>query len=232
MDTWNGFWLRFLCAVVLLSVVCGYCFGVGVEEGLVIGSVEVAGNVSRDRRSILSRARVRVGDVFDEKSVSEDAERIAGLDGVSSSYYNTELVEGKVRLVFVVVEQQRIRSIVFFGNKKLKDGSLKTTVGFNVGEYLDTFLARRSVSDLVERYHKKGYSKVEVSLDEASLKLGNIKYSIKEGPRTRVKQVGFAGNSDILSKSLSREVKTRKRKFVVWPAYYSAEVVAEDVTNL
>lgn len=237
MDTWKGFWRRFLCAVVLLSIICGYCFSADEAEddpeGKVIESVDVISHVSHGRSSILSRVRTEVGDVFNGKNAEKDAENIATkLPGVRRSYHSAEVVDGKVRVVFVVLGYQRIRSIVFLGNKKLKDGSLKKTVGFEIDGYLEKTKVRLSVSDLEEKYYKKGYAGVEIKLDEAGLDVGNIIYRVKEGPRTRVKQVSFTGNVDILSKSLARAVKTRKRKFIFWPAYYSKDVVSEDVTKL
>ena len=118
MDIRKGFWLRSLFAVVLSSVICGDFFGADAAdndpEGKVIESVKVVGNVSRDRR-ILAAAEIFKGEVFSKNSASRGVERIAELEGVSSSAYvdPPEVVDGKVRLVFVVTEQRLIRSIVF-----------------------------------------------------------------------------------------------------------------------
>ncbi|MCJ7729106.1 MAG: hypothetical protein MUO27_04410, partial [Sedimentisphaerales bacterium] len=74
------------------------------EPELPIGSIEVVGVRSVASTLVLSEVRSRVGELFDAQTAAADARRIAELPGVENSYYNTAVVDGKIKLTFVVVE--------------------------------------------------------------------------------------------------------------------------------
>ena len=60
-------------------------------EGLVIESVDVAGNVTLSRSEVLSVVRVRAGQVFNAETVSEDAKLLGKLEGVERAYENVRI---------------------------------------------------------------------------------------------------------------------------------------------
>jgi len=128
---------------------------------LSIGSIRIDGNVSISRAQILSKVRSRVGDLFDEEMVKEDAKRIAGLPGVERSYYNTAVFENGIQLTFVVVERNIVRSIDFIGNRKVEAKVLQRKLGFKMGDYLDPILAEAYRRTLTEFYRKKGHAFVK-----------------------------------------------------------------------
>jgi outer membrane protein assembly complex protein YaeT len=197
-----------------------------------IGSVRTVGNRSIETDKILSCVRSRTGQVFDEKLASEDAKRIAGLEGVEYAYYSTEIVEGAVQLTFVVAERPVVRSIVFKGNKKVRAGTLRTKLGFKKGERLEVVVAEAGRTDLVELYRKKGFAFAEVRLDDEKLRSGEVVYTIEEGPRVKITAVRFKGNDSIKNGDLRKVIKTEARKFVFWPSYYTEEGIEKDVLKL
>ena len=105
----------------LMLVIAGFCLAEDNQEvsavGKKISSIETAGNVSISRSKIISRIRARVGEKFDEDSASEDVKRIAKIDGVKYSYYNTVVNGDQVKLTYVVNEKNLIRSMEFAGIK-------------------------------------------------------------------------------------------------------------------
>lgn len=227
-------WFTFM---ITLAVGAGFCRAqdtgaASAGEGLRIGSVETMGNVTINTDKILATVRARKGQSFDAALATEDARRIAGLDGVEYAYYNTEVVGNQVKLTFVVVEKNLVRLLAFKGNKQISSGKLAKESAFKKGDYLDVFLARDGVERMVELYHKRGHAFVEVSLDEAKLAQGQVVYNIKEGPRVKVKQIEFEGNESIQSKKLKKAIKTRTRKFFFWPVYYDRQVISEDLAKL
>jgi len=227
-------WFTFM---IILSVVAGYCRAqdtgaASAGEGLRIGSIETKGNVTISTAKILSTVRARTGQLFDADLAEEGAQGIAGLDGVEYAYYNIEVVEGAVKLTFVVVEKNLVRLLAFKGNKQISSGKLAKELAFKKGDYLDMFLVRDGLGRMVELYHKRGHAFVEVSLDEAKLAQGQVVYDIKEGPRVKVKQVEFEGNEFLQSKELKKAIKTRTRKFLFWPVYYDQQVISEDLAKL
>ena len=225
-------------AFIFILVACGgYCPAqdtgtVSAGQGLRIGIIETQGNVTISTAKILSTVRVRVGQLFDTASATEDARRIAAIDGVEYAYYNTEVVDEAVKLTFIVVEKNLVRLLVFNGNKQISSGKLAKELALKKGDYLDVFLVRDGLGRMTELYHKKGHAFVEISLDETRLGQGQVVYDIKEGPRVKVGQVEFEGNEFIKSKELAKAIKTRTRKFLFWPVYYEQQVISGDLAKL
>ena len=197
-----------------------------------IGSIRIAGNVSISDAEILSRVRSRVGELFDPATAAEDAKRITRLPGVEYSYYNTDLVDDRVQLTFVVAERNLVRSIVFVGNRAYRANALRQKLGFKIGDYLDPVLAEAYRRTLTEFYRKNGFAFVEVALDSNQLSAGKVIYTIDEGPRVRVAKVSFSGNSAIKTAALRGAIKTRTTEWFFLPAYYVEERPVEDVARL
>jgi outer membrane protein insertion porin family len=201
-------------------------------EGKTITSIETAGNVSIFRAKILSQARARVGEKYNVVSVDEDIVRIAELDGVKFAYYNTVVNGDSVKLTYVVIEKNLIRSLNFNGNEAIKDKRLRKETGLKKGDYLDLFIVRNSVKTLIEYYHKKGFANVKVELAEDQLDKGIVTYNITEGSRVKIKKITFTGNDDISSKALAKAIDSRKRKYIFWSGLYKEEALSDDVVKL
>ncbi|MDD5063560.1 MAG: POTRA domain-containing protein [Phycisphaerae bacterium] len=202
------------------------------DNKMLISSISATGNVSINSDEILSKVRSRVGRQFDAAIAAEDAKRIAELAGVEYSYYNTAVVEGKIKLAFIVIERNIVRSIVFNGNRKYKAGTLRGKLGFKKADYLEPVMAEAGRATIAEFYRKKGFAFAQVSLDAEKLSVGNVIYTIDEGPRVKMAAVRFSGNNALKTKSLKKVIKTKKTKWVFLSSYYTEEKVSKDVTKL
>ncbi len=125
-----------------------------------------------------------------------------------------------------------IKSIEFQGNRKFKAHVLRERLGFQLGDRLDPFLAEGGRVTIMEVYRKVGYSSVKVTLDRAQLAEGHLLYIIDEGPRVQVGSVRFVGNDSFRARTLQQVVKTKKRKWLFWPTYYTEEAIQEDTDRL
>jgi outer membrane protein assembly factor BamA len=92
-------------------------------EGLPIESLDVAGNVTLTRSEVLAEVRVRAGQLFNTEIAAEDVRRLAGLEGVETAYYNTQIVNDRVVLTYVVVEQNLVRDIIFKERRRFNQGT-------------------------------------------------------------------------------------------------------------
>ena len=203
-----------------------------VDNKMPIGSISTAGNVSISNDKILSKVRSRVGQQFDADTASEDAKRIAELSGVEYSYYNTAVVDGKIRLTFVVVERNIVRSIVFKGNHKFRSKTLTSKLSFKKADYLEPVTAEAGRAAIAEFYQNKGFAFAKVSLDTEKLSTGNVVYTIDEGPKVKIADVKFSGNHALKTRSLRDTIKTSKRKMLLLQNYYNEETVSKDVAKL
>jgi outer membrane protein insertion porin family len=227
----NGF-VCFFVGIFLLSV-CFSTAEVAAESvGLRIDSIKVGGNQNISKAKVLTTVRARVGEIFDKKSAEEDAGRLAKIEGVEYAYYNIDTQDGAIKLTYVIVEKRVVRSIVFIGNVKVKDGKLSREVGFKSGDYLDSFMVASGGEAIKDIYVKKGYAFIGVTLDQTRLASGDVVYTILEGPRVKVRKVTVAGNEAVSTKDLARAMKTKKRKFFFWPVYYNGETLKSDTGKL
>lgn len=201
-------------------------------DGLRIARIEPAGNVTLTPEQVLSAVRSREGETFDSKAVEEDIQRLAKLDGVEYAYYNTEVVNDEVRLIFVVVEKNLVRSIAIHGNRQFNDNRLIQELSFRKGDYLDPLSAAKGSESFRQLYLTKGYPFVKVTLDADKLTVGQVDYAIEEGTRVRVRQVKFEGNKFLPSKELKKVIKTWPRSFLIFPNYYDKDILDADIEKL
>ena len=227
-----GFMFKLAVFSSLGSVFAESTVTVEQAEELVIGSIRVTGNVSIAGNEVLSRARSREGRLFNSATADEDAKRIAELAGVEYSYYNREVVDNKIRLTFVVVERNIVRSIVFAGNRKCKGKELRKKLESKVGEYLSPVTAESDRQALTDFYHKKGFAFVKVGLDSEKMEEGQLKYTIDEGARVRIDSITLSGNKALKTGALKKVVKTKKTRWLVLRAYYLEEHIDKDVDGL
>jgi outer membrane protein insertion porin family len=202
------------------------------ESKSIIGSIQTTGNRGISTTEILAKIRSRTGEIFDPNMAAEDAKRIAELAGVEYSYYNSAPADGKIKLTFVIVEKNIIRSITFVGNHSYKTTTLQKKLDFKVADYLDTAQAQASAATLAEFYRKNGYVFAQVNLDSGKLAEGKLAYTIDEGARVKIGSVKFTGNKSLKTRELKRVIKTKKNKFVFWPNYYSEEQLTADMGKL
>jgi outer membrane protein insertion porin family len=197
-----------------------------------IGTIQIAGNRIITSNQILVKVRSKVGQLFNADMAAEDAKRIAQIDGIGYSYYNTAVVDNKIQLTFVIVEKNVVRTIDFTGNKEYNAKTLTKKLGFKKGDSLDAMLAesgRKSISDL---YLEDGFPFVEVTIDQQKLLTGNLVYTIQEGPKARISSVEFSGNKAVKTRLLKTAVKTSTRKYVIFRKYYNQTEVDGDITKL
>jgi len=201
-------------------------------EQLRIGRIEVAGNLTLSRNTIIATVRARVGELFDTASAEQDIQRLAKLEGVEYAYYNTAVEDGQVVLTYVVVERNLARTVAFVGNRHFKDSALSRELGFQQGDYLDVFQVNAATARIAAKYREKGFAFAEVRLDESQLDRGRVVYQITEGPRVRIKEVRFEGNRSLEAKELQKAIKTKPRSFLVFPVDFNQDTIDADVITL
>jgi tetratricopeptide (TPR) repeat protein len=88
------------------------------QNGRIVDSIEIAGNVNVSIEKILSVVRSKAGQVFNAAKANEDAKRIACIEGVDYVWYTTQPVDDKIKLTFVIVEKPKNLSSDSNSNKE------------------------------------------------------------------------------------------------------------------
>ncbi|MBK8475087.1 MAG: outer membrane protein assembly factor BamA [Opitutaceae bacterium] len=182
-----------------------------------IGKVEVRFQGVRNVSEQVVRANVqlREGAAFDESSLDRDVRNLyrTGLFELIE-VKKTEVSAVLVDLVLEVTPKFRVLSIEYDGNKAITARRLKKEVGTKPNASLDERLVKADTEKIFEYYQKKGFSQAEVNYSierDRTTGFGRVIFRIREGVKTRIKDVRFTGNEHISARKLRGQMEETKR---------------------
>jgi len=116
-----------------------------------------------------------------------------------------------VLLVFEVVERPTIKAINFKGNRKIRNGELREQIKNKTS---DIYIESKVLIDeriLRNHYLKKGFnaSTVTHSVEETAEGI-IINFEISEGSSSVIREINFAGNSIVSSRTLKRKLSMKE----------------------
>ena len=203
-------------------------------RGKTVEAVKVLGNTTVGTATILNQVRTREGDKYDPETVQEDYPRIYGLRKFANVEAQVEPSEtGGVIVVFIVTEQNQIRSIAYRGNNDIDTVTIRNTVDIKEGEAIDRFrlsLAKQAIENL---YRDRNYPFAHVELDSETLTTrGEVVFKIVEGPNVRIRNITFPGARSFTVSKLKDQLQTKTWIFIFRHGTYDPEQVDDDVAAL
>jgi outer membrane protein insertion porin family len=203
------------------------------QAGRKVEAIEVRGNTSVSANEILNAVRTRIGEPLDPVTVQEDYQRVYDMRRFSNVEAQLQPTPTGVVVTFVVSEQKIIRTVGVRGNDNIPTTDLLEVIDMRASEGIDQFriaLAKRQIKQL---YQTKNYSFAEVAIDAEGLaKDGTLTFVINEGPRVRVRNIDFIGNTTFPEDRLKSVLRTEPYFFILRPGKYDAEVVEDDVASV
>ncbi|MFN7914663.1 MAG: BamA/TamA family outer membrane protein [Vicinamibacterales bacterium] len=161
-----------------------------------------------------------------EESLRQDFQRLWGtnfLDNLSidvEDYVFSNGVVGKL-ITYDMEERQRVKIVDFVGSKKLETSKIDEKLKENNAQIrLDTFidpgLIRKIEGIIRDMMKEKGYQSSEVSHEikavEGGPKLVHVTFNMSEGPKVKIRNVEFTGNTAIGDGKLRRKMKDNRSK--------------------
>jgi outer membrane protein insertion porin family len=153
-------------------------------------------------------------------------------------------VIGKV-LVYNMEERQRVKIVDYVGTEKVDTSKIEEalknkSISIRLDSFIDPGLIRRVSGVVHDVYAEKGYEFVEVKPEikpiEGGPKLVNVTFHITEGPKVKIRQVDFVGNSKIKDSKLGRQMKENKGggmfSFILGDGTYKADKFEEDADKV
>ncbi len=153
-------------------------------------------------------------------------------------------VLGKV-LVYNMEERQRVKIVDYVGTEKVDTSKIEEalkskSISIRLDSFIDPGLIRRVSGVVHDVYAEKGYEFVEVKPEikpiEGGPKLVNVTFHITEGPKVKIRQVDFVGNSKIKDSKLGRQMKENKGggmfSFILGDGTYKADKFEEDADKV
>ncbi|MCA8998233.1 MAG: BamA/TamA family outer membrane protein [Planctomycetaceae bacterium] len=202
-----------------------------LDEPLV--DVVIEGNKTILPNAIMRYIETRPGRVASSRMIQQDVTALYNTRwflSVRPFYRQTEA--GPV-LVFEVVERPILRSVQFKGNKKVKSSELQAHTGLRRGHGFDVAANLESVERIKQLYREKGYRFAEVILEKGGSKDDrDAVFLITEGPKVKIGDVNFYGNS--FSRDGVLKTKISSKTAILWliGGDYDPEIVRNDILAL
>ena len=175
-----------------------------------IGEVTVRGNHQVPAAEIFRHVHSRSGAPLSQKLLTEDVRRIIVMPEILDVQWKLIPNDGRMDIVFQVVEAPRITSLEIHGNKGIATDKLLKTLRFQADDFLDRYLIKLGAEALQQKYRDEGYYFADVTINESLLEQEHqVVYVIVEGQQVRIKKISFEGNAAFSDRKLRSKLATK-----------------------
>ncbi|OYX51020.1 MAG: outer membrane protein assembly factor BamA [Sphingomonas sp. 32-66-10] len=180
-------------------------------EKRTIRTLRVEGTQRLEPETVLSYTRLRVGQTYTTESLDQ-----AIRDVLASELLADVTIEGVESgdIVLRVRENPVINRVILEGNKRLKDDKIVKEIKLAPRQMFTRTAVRADVARIVELYRRQGRfaATVEpkmVSLDQNRV---DIVFEVREGPKSKVRQINIIGNEQFSDGKLRGEMATKQAR--------------------
>ena len=166
-------------------------------EGRLIREVRVEGLEETPEKLVRNALRTTAGEPYRIETRKQDIRRLTFLGRFDTVVAKVEdNGDGSIDVIFVVTEQARLLAMRFVGAKEFGNAELLTLVLLKPGDPIDKSLVDRGSRAIEQAYAEKGHFAASVSYDEKALdEKRELIFRITEGPKVRVTELRFEGNT-------------------------------------
>ncbi len=202
------------------------------------------------RPSLPSQARWVPYDDAAESMIKEDFTRLWAtnfLDDLSiesTDYVFSNGVVGKL-ILYNMEERERVKIVDYQGSKeidrtKIQEQLTERGIELRLDSFVDPTAIARVESVLREMMASKGYSNAVISHKTTPVaggpKLVNVTFTVNEGPKIRIREIDFVGNTAVGDGPLQRALKENKPKgflsFITGGGTYKEDKFEEDADRV
>lgn len=177
----------------------------------VIQSITISGAQRLEPDTIRSYIQMRPGQPYSQ----------ALADQALKDLYATELFSDvQVRndngvVVIEVKENPVINRIILEGNKRLKDDKINPEIKLAPRQIFTRSKVRADVNRIIELYKRQGRFAATVEPKQVALDQNrvDIVFEIKEGPKSKVRQINIIGNEKFSDGEIKSEMVTKESRF-------------------
>lgn len=206
-----------------------------------IRKINVEGLRRTSEEKLLSRLRIRIGEVYDPTKARRETARLYSLGQFRrvEGPLVTEL-EDNVEIKFVVEEKPIVRRLRLVGVQNLSEAHLldeTPAMRTRTDGLYNPHWIRQDTEAIREKYLAEGYLFVRVTPEVQEKEDGvYVTFLIVEGTLVRIQEVAFTGNTAIPDGELLGLMSTREKDFwffgLVRPGFYDHETLETDLKTL
>ena len=196
-------------------------------QGRPIADIRVEGLDNVSQQLVLNHVRSALGEPYDGDTVEQDLVRLTHLGRFNRVTAKVEPKDdGSVVLIYVVAEQAILTDVQVVGNKSIADSEILSMVLLRPGDPADSYLIEQGLQRIIRAYQDKGHFVADVTIDRTLLAESNILvYQIREGPRVKIKDIRFEGNTTYTGKQLKSKLRSKE----YFPVFQKGELNREQL---
>jgi outer membrane protein insertion porin family len=178
-------------------------------EKIIISAVIITGNQRMSTEQVKVRLHTKPGDEYETSVVDNDVRELYKT-GQFSNIAAWIRPDGATRakIYFSVRElPNTVQKVTFIGNKHIKEKDLKDLTGVRESTPLNPNLNRQGCQKILEKYAEMGRSFAECHLIKGGdLADTEVVYQITEGPKYKVSDIQFKGNTFASVEQLKQKI--------------------------
>jgi outer membrane protein insertion porin family len=187
------------------------------EEAPVVERVEIQGNQYLQKETLLFYISTKAGDRYDERRLKDDYRRLWDTGFLDDLVLDVrDSPQGKI-VSFRVTERKRIQIIDYRGSKALtttniEDELKKEEEGLKIDTFYDPAKARKVEGLIKQMLAAKGYPFATVKHEAKAIGGAGeqVSFVITDGPKARIKEIDFVGNTQFSDATLAKQLKKIK----------------------
>lgn len=221
------------CLIAITAIILA-CNNAVSQELPIVNSVEVRGLKRVEEGAVKSKISQKIGEPLSNEKTADDIKNIFKMGYFDDVNLEVEILEGGIRLIYVVKEKPTVIKVEFQGNKEIKDDKLKEKIAITVGSIADTTLIQDNATKLQAFYEEEGYwlARVVPVINKISENEVNLTYQIEEGGKVKIRKIIIRGNKAISERKIKKAMKTGKwaiYSFITSSGYYKKDTVNSDI---
>jgi outer membrane protein insertion porin family len=201
-----------------------------------VGEIKVVGLQRISEGTVFNYLPVNIGDRMDAQRVEESLRALYA----TGFFKDVELRRDGGTLVVVVKERPSIESFTITGNKDIKTPDLEKSlrgVGLAKGKVFNQSTLDEVDRFLTDQYYSRGKYGVKVDTKVTDLPNNQVSIAIdiKEGNRSRIRQINIVGNEAFSEEDLREQFKLNTPNWLSWYRQddkYSREELGGDIESL
>jgi outer membrane protein insertion porin family len=202
---------------------------------IVIRDVIISGNRQISTEQIKAHLRTHAGDEYNLATLNHDVGELYKMHEFSNvQAVKQEAGAGTVNIYFLVTELPvTIQKVTFRGAKHIKEEEMLNLTGIHPGQLLNPDLNRQACRAIEEKYEEMGRPFAHCQLVKgAEPGDAEVVFDITEGPKVKVRDIQFVGNTFIDSVRLLEQLQSHYQWLACVGGTYSQEMADSDINTL
>jgi len=197
--------------------------------------IEIEGNKRVSDAMIVSKIKLRVGQIYNENIINEDIKSLMGTGFFKNVTVRKRRSREGLILTFCVEEKPVLKKIIIEGAYFIRKNKIMEILEETIkeGSFIDEYKVKEATNKVRDLYFKKGFSQTQVNYEMNFLKEDEveIKFIIKEEKVLKVRKITIEGVKSFTSKKIKSLMKTKKA-WLFNRGVFREEVLDDDIERI